>query len=171
MSENIIRTIIDGSGSMNEWGKIDSIVNIINTIRFYTKNDKFQNFKFEYYIYKQDEITKITSFKEIIKFNPQGNIDINLIINFINNLEQTNTKNKIIFLSDGNFLPEGEIEGNVKALKNKLNKIDLNSNTILPISIGCDSNIRYLQAINSSMQKVYLPESIIQLINDICFMG
>ncbi|MFI3230084.1 MAG: hypothetical protein R3Y29_00840 [bacterium] len=171
MSENIIRVIIDSSGSMNEWGKSDCIVNLVSTTRFYTKDEKFKDFKVEYYLYKKKEIVNITSFKEITKFKPEGDLDINLLFDFINNLEESSTKNKILFLSDGNFLPEGTPEGNVEKLKRKVSKINLNKNIILPISIGCDSNLQYLKAINTTMQKVYLSESIIQAINDICFMG
>lgn len=167
MNKNIIRVIIDGSGSMNEWGKLDCIVNLVNTVRFHTRNDKFKDFELKYYLYKQEEIVNITSFKEIIKFKPEGSLNIDVIFDFINNLEESDTKNKILFLTDGNFL----VESNVNDLKNKLNKIDLDNNIILPVSIGCDSNTQFLKAINSNVPKFYLPESIIQAVNDICFMG
>lgn len=148
MNEIII--IIDSSGSMNEWGKKDSLVYLLSTIKNYFNKKDLNDSKVRYYIWNS-ELKELSEFVDLTVFKKH---DIKKLQEFVS--RDNVKKSSIILLSDGNF----------KVPK----KIKFNKHNLYPISIGCDCNRLTLSSL-SPVKKVYDCNSLLQILHRICFGG
>lgn len=142
--------IIDCSGSMNEWGKKDLLIYLLNTIKNQCNKDIFRENTIKY-LQWNSTLSTIANPNDILVF---GNSDISKLYGYIN--ASATEGSSIILLSDGNF--------------DTHKKPKFNFHNIYPISIGYDCNVNTLRSL-SSESKVYTCNEILEILHRISFGG
>lgn len=137
---NKIAIIIDGSGSMNEWGKKSLLIYIINAIK------NACNSEIKCFIWNE----QILKLEDENNFKLLGKVDTNELINFVSKREYNDYS--FIVLSDGSFRQN--------------NDIDFKEFNMYPIAIGCDSDAYMLSKLSKS-GKCYDCSDIFKILNRI----
>lgn len=139
MNSNQTLVVIDGSGSMNEWGKEDLIVNLIVTIlqhstpKFVVWNEKIEDL----------DVKNITS----LELNFKGDAKLKVLYDYL----EVNSFEKVILISDGHIKYD-----------NSVNFCKFNCQSF---ACGVDSDISNLTAIFGVVsQEVY---NILRYLNSI----
>lgn len=153
---NKINVIIDGSGSMNEWGKKELIIYLLNNIKNECEEKLLiESEKIQFFIWKN----KIDKLENIHDFDLSGRNDLDDLYEFF--VQESEFENDILFISDGNFN---------NSIYDDLNKFHSKSFKIYTIAVGYDKDLYTLKFL-SYENKVYSPEDIITILEEIYFKG
>lgn len=139
MSENLIYAVFDSSGSNLEMGKSRLCRNLARTLvqlkNIYT-NIEYENLSFQLYTINETfQSIALTLNGDIPAFKSIGSTDLNLLCNFINELELNDKYCPVMFFTDGNYK-----DSDIDVLLNIVRKTRYVK--LFIISIGLDADMR-----------------------------
>ena len=141
--------LVDASGSMEEIGKWDIILNANRILRRCSIRPEFCSSNISFYLWS----------KEVLPWTKggcplQGSADQKKLEDF---LSQCNSGDGVLFLSDGCFSPD------------RISKIIREKQLFfLPVAIGADADLRTLERI-SAIKYVYYVSTLIDALERVCF--
>lgn len=143
------RVILDCSGSMEENGKQDILLNASRTLRRWALRPEFGDVQTSFYLWNDD--VRLWNKGSL---HVQGSADVNKLGEFI---VRNGSDVGILLLSDGCFPPEP-----VSAA------MHTNGIFLLPVAVGADANLHTLTRV-SSVKRVYQISSLIDVFERLYF--